>query len=112
MIVTCVYIHVKPEAINDFIEASAANHREALKESGNLRFDFVQQADDPCKFMLYEAYESEEASAAHKNTPHYLKWKEKVSDMMAEQRFGVRYNILQPNDKEKWQSHSGFQSYH
>ena len=68
----------------------------SVKEPGNLRFDFLQQPDDHCRFMLYEAYESETSAAAHKNTPHYLKWKETVQDMMAEPRKSVRYNILQP----------------
>lgn len=94
MIVTCVYVHVRPESVKDFIEATSANHREAIKEPGNLRFDFVQQADNPFQFMLYEAYESEEASAAHKNTPHYLLWRDAVKDMMHEPRKGVKYNIL------------------
>src|SRR4030065_2200138 len=102
MIVTCVHVHVKPDALEEFIKASAENHLASLKEPGNLRFDFVQQADDPCRFMLYEAYESEEASAAHKNTPHYLRWKESVQDLMAEPRKGAIYNILQPNDRAKW----------
>jgi autoinducer 2-degrading protein len=62
----------------------------------------IQKADDPDRFMLYEAYESEEAAAAHKNTEHYLKWRDQVSDMMAEPRAGVRYNIIQPADKSKW----------
>src|SRR5512136_218350 len=98
MIVTCVHIHVKPDAIKDFIKISTENHLEAVKEPGNLRFDFVQQADDPCRFMLYEAYETEDASAAHKSTPHYLKWKEAAQDMMAEPRKGIKYHILQPAD--------------
>jgi autoinducer 2-degrading protein len=102
MIVTCVYVHVKPEALDDFIKASATNHAESIKEPGNLRFDFVQQVDDPTHFMFYEAYESEEAAAAHKNTSHYLKWRETVQDMMAEPRKGVKYNVLHPNDKAKW----------
>jgi autoinducer 2-degrading protein len=96
MIVTCVYVHVKAGSVQEFISASALNHLEAVKEPGNLRFDFVQQSDDPCHFMIYEAYESDEASVAHKNTPHYLKWRESVQDMMAEPRKGVKYNILQP----------------
>lgn len=98
MIVTCVYVHVKPESVEDFIKASDENHLEAVKEKGNLRFDFIQQADDPCRFMLYEAYESEEASAAHKNTPHYLRWRDTVQNMMAEPRKGVKYKILQPSN--------------
>jgi len=102
MIVTCVYVHVKPDAVQDFIDATAANHFESVKEPGNLRFDFNQQSDDPCRFMIYEAYESDEAVAAHKNTDHYLKWRKTVSDQMAEARKGVKYNIIQPNDLSKW----------
>jgi autoinducer 2-degrading protein len=96
MIVTCVHVHVKPESVQEFIKASTANHLASVKEPGNLRFDFVQQADDPCRFMIYEAYESDEAAAAHKNTPHYLQWRDTVQTIMAEPRKGVKYNILQP----------------
>ncbi|MGB4292745.1 MAG: antibiotic biosynthesis monooxygenase [Bacteroidales bacterium] len=102
MIVTCVYVHVKPDMVDAFIKASTANHLESVKEPGNLRFDFLQQADDPCRFMIYEAYESEEAAAAHKNTPHYQTWRATVENMMAEPRKGVKYNILQPSDRSKW----------
>jgi (4S)-4-hydroxy-5-phosphonooxypentane-2,3-dione isomerase len=102
MIVTCVYVHVKPEAIQAFMDATLANHLESVKEPGNLRFDFIRQADDPCRFMLYEAYESEEAAAAHKKTPHYLKWRESVNDFMAEPRKGVKYEFIEPGNKTKW----------
>lgn len=102
MIVTCVYIGVKPESVKRFIEITAGNHRESVKEPGNLRFDLIQQADDPCKFMLYEAYESETAAASHKNTPHYLNWRELAEDMMAVPRHGVRYNIIEPKDRSEW----------
>lgn len=97
MIVTCVYVHVKPESIAGFIQATKENHFESVKEPGNLRFDLVQQADDPEKFMIYEAYESEAAAADHKNTIHYLKWRDDVKEMMAEPRQGVRYNIIEPH---------------
>lgn len=96
MTVTCVHIRVRPEAIEEFIRASTANHLEAIREPGNICFDFVQQADDKTKFMLYEAYETEEAAAAHKNTAHYLAWRDAVKDMMAEPRYGVKYTILMP----------------
>jgi autoinducer 2-degrading protein len=102
MIVTCVYVTVKSGDIQKFIEASDANHFESVKEPGNLRFDFIQQADDPCRFMIYEAYESDEAAVAHKATPHYLKWRDSVAGMMAEPRKGVKYNILQPSERSKW----------
>jgi autoinducer 2-degrading protein len=102
MIVTCVYIHVKPDAIDRFLELTTLNHLESVKEPGNLRFDLVRQSNDSCRFMLYEAYESEEEALAHKNTLHYLKWRDAVNDLMAEPRVGVRYDIILPNDKSKW----------
>jgi len=97
MIVTCVYVHVKPEFITAFIEATKANHLESVKEPGNIRFDFVQQADDPCRFLIYEAYISEEAAAAHKATAHYLLWRDAVADWMAEPRKGVKYGFVAPS---------------
>lgn len=102
MIVTCVHVHVKPEAVEAFVEASIVNHNGSVKEPGNLRFDFVQLADDPTRFMFYEAYESDEAAAAHKTTDHYLQWRDTVKDMMAEPRYGIRYNILEPKERSEW----------
>ena len=102
MIVNCVYIHVKNDAISRFVEVTTANHKESVKEKGNLRFDLIQQADDPCHFMLYEAYQNEDAAANHKLTPHYFKWREDVKDLMAVPREGVRYNIIEPNDPSEW----------
>ena len=102
MIVTFVHVWVKPEYIDDFIKASVENHLESVKEPGNLRFDLLQDANDPSKFVLYEAYDSDESSAAHKNTPHYLKWRETVANWMAKPREGVKHNIISPLDKTKW----------
>ena len=42
MYVTCVYVWVKPENVNDFIQASLENHNYSIKEPGNLRFDVLQ----------------------------------------------------------------------
>ena len=55
MIVTCVYVHVKPDVVDQFIEVTTANHHESVKEPGNLRFDVLPSMDDPCRFLLYEA---------------------------------------------------------
>jgi len=102
MIVNCVFVQVKQDVVTKFIDATLANHLETIKEKGNLRFDLIQQADDPCRFMIYEAFVSEEGAAEHKSTAHYLKWRDLVSDFMAEPRKGVKYNIIAPNDKSKW----------
>lgn len=96
MYVTVVYVKVKQENVDDFIKASEANHNASIKEPGNRRFDILQQPDAADSFILYEAYNSAEDAAAHKETPHYLAWRETVADWMAEPRKGISYNGLFP----------------
>ena len=102
MIVTCVHVHVKEDHVDDFINASIPNQQGSVQEPGNLRFDVLQSTTDPKKFLLYEAYESDEAAAAHKKTEHYLTWREMVADWMAQSREGVPYKVIQPLDRNKW----------
>jgi autoinducer 2-degrading protein len=96
MHVTFVHVHVKLEAIDAFIKATQANHVASVQEGGNCRFDVLQDAQDAGKFVLYEAYVSADAAAAHKQTAHYLTWREQVAPMMAKPRQGVLYNGLLP----------------
>lgn len=96
MIVTIVHIQVKPEHIDDFIRAITKNHHLSVKEQGNLRFDVLQKRDNPTEFAIYEAYENETAMAAHKETSHYMEWRDTVASWMAKPREGVRYNGLVP----------------
>lgn len=96
MQVTIVYVTVKPEHIADFIEASRHNHQASVEEPGNRRFDVLQSADDPARFVLYEAYESAADAARHKETDHYRKWRDTVADWMAEPRSGAPFNGLFP----------------
>jgi autoinducer 2-degrading protein len=96
MHVTIVQARVKPEHVADFIAATRLNHEGAVAEPGNRRFDILQAADDPTRFVLYEAYVSVAAAAAHKNTPHYLRWRDTVAPWMAAPRVGVSYQGLFP----------------
>jgi (4S)-4-hydroxy-5-phosphonooxypentane-2,3-dione isomerase len=94
MYVTLVHVHVKPGREDEFASASLENAAAALDEPGNVFFEILRQSDDPTRFVLYEAYETKEAAAAHKDTPHYQKWREAVADWMAEPRKGVVYEGL------------------
>jgi (4S)-4-hydroxy-5-phosphonooxypentane-2,3-dione isomerase len=98
MLVTCVHVEVKPEYIHDFISECKKNHLEAIKEPGNLRFDILQDAENPSVFLLYEAYLDESSSAAHKSTPHYMEWKQAVEHMMEKPRKGIKYQMLYPTN--------------
>ena len=102
MIVTFVHVWVKPMHVEDFIKASTENHRNSSQEPGNLRFDLLQDAHNPTKFMIYEAYECDEAAADHKETDHYKKWRDTVADWMAQPRKGDKHFIIAPSDKSLW----------
>ena len=102
MLVTCVTVYVKPEHVDDFIEASIANHEGSIQEPGNMRFDVLQCTNEPTRFLLYEAYASEEAAAAHKQTEHYLKWRDNASPWMAKPREGGTPPGVQPLDRSAW----------
>ncbi|MGR9053640.1 MAG: antibiotic biosynthesis monooxygenase [Gammaproteobacteria bacterium] len=96
MHVTLVHVHVKPEHIDDFIEATRLNHEASVQEDGNRRFDVLQSAENPARFVLYEAYVSADDASVHKQTAHYLTWRDTVADWMVEPRQGVSYHGLFP----------------
>lgn len=100
MHVTLVDVCVKPENVDDFIEATRANHIASVLEPGNLRFDVLQSPDDTSRFLLYEAYVSAEAATAHKQTAHYLRWRDAVAPWMAARRIGMPYRGLFPAASE------------
>jgi (4S)-4-hydroxy-5-phosphonooxypentane-2,3-dione isomerase len=101
MLVYQVQIHVKPESVAEFIQATIENARSSIQEPGIARFDFVQQQDDATRFVLTEAYHAPEAQAAHRETAHYTKWRDTVAPMMAEPRQPVKCNALFP-DPQNW----------
>ncbi len=104
MFVACVHVHVKPKHIEDFIAASLENAASTILERGNLRFDVLQQADDPERFILYEVYRDEEAAKSHKQTAHYARWREVVEAWMAQPRRGVQYKSCFPPREDQWKT--------
>ena len=98
MLVVHVHVQVKPECVEAFRKATIANAEASLKEPGIARFDVVQQADDPTRFVFVEVYRDEKAPAKHKETAHYAAWRDAVASMMAEPRSSVKYANVFPND--------------
>jgi (4S)-4-hydroxy-5-phosphonooxypentane-2,3-dione isomerase len=91
-----VYIHVKPEDVEAFKLATIENARGSMQEPGVARFDVVQHADDPTRFVLIEHYKMPEDQLKHRETAHYLKWRDAVADMMAEPRTAVKVVGIYP----------------
>jgi quinol monooxygenase YgiN len=97
LLVVHVNVRVKPEFVEAFKAATLENARNSIQEPGIARFDVVQQADDPTRFVLVEAYRTPDAPAQHKETAHYAAWRDTVAPMMAESRTSVKYANVTPD---------------
>ena len=98
MLIVHVHVHVKPEYLEAFRQATLENARASAQEPGVARFDFVQQQDDATRFVLVEAYRTSDAPAQHKETAHYKKWRGTVAPMMDEPRTSVKFTNVFPAD--------------
>ena len=96
-----VHVSVKPDYVDAFKQATTENASNSIKEAGVARFDVIQQEDDPTRFILVEVYKTADAPATHKQTSHYARWRDTVTEMMAEPRQGIKYTNVFPND-EHW----------
>ncbi len=101
MLIVMVHINVKPDCVEAFQAATLANAQNSVQEAGIARFDIVQQADDPNRFLLIEVYRNVEATAKHKETEHYKIWRDTVESMMAEPRRSLKYANVFP-DENGW----------
>jgi quinol monooxygenase YgiN len=98
MFVVHVHVHVKPDSVEAFKEATVENACNSVREPGIARFDVVQQLDDPTRFVLVEVYRTADDPARHKETAHYQTWRDVVADMMAEPRHSVKYGNVIPGE--------------
>ncbi len=96
MLIVHVYVHVKPEFVEAFRQATIENARQSVEEAGIARFDVIQQADDPTRFVLVEVYRTPKDPARHKETSHYQTWRDTVAKMMAEPRSSLKYANVFP----------------
>jgi (4S)-4-hydroxy-5-phosphonooxypentane-2,3-dione isomerase len=99
MLIIHVHVRVKPEHVEAFIEATTENAANSVKEPAIARFDVIQQADDPTRFVLVEVYRNLEGTVRHKETTHYRAWAARVADMLAEPRSRVTYGNVFPADQ-------------
>jgi autoinducer 2-degrading protein len=103
MLIVHVFVHVKPDTVDAFTAATLENARNSVQEPGIIRFDVVQQDDDPTRFLLIEIYRTAEDPGRHKETTHYAAWRDAVESMMAEPRRSVKYHARYPDAVHEWE---------
>jgi (4S)-4-hydroxy-5-phosphonooxypentane-2,3-dione isomerase len=77
MFVMLVKLQVKPELVTEFTAAILKNAALSVeRDPGCVRFDVLQQQDDPTRWLLYEVYDEEQAWVEHRKAPHFLTFME------------------------------------
>lgn len=94
MLVQLVHIQVKPDRIEDFLDAFRINFEGTTKEHGNLRFDVLQNPNDETRFSIFEVFTDEAAVDAHRKTPHYAKTVALLDDIMSGPRTKDFYRMM------------------
>jgi quinol monooxygenase YgiN len=94
MLIVHVHVNVKPESIEAFKTASIENAKNSVQEPGVIRFDVIQNNDDPTQFVLVEIYKTADDPAKHKETAHYKTWRDTVENMMASPRSSTKFHEL------------------
>ena len=107
MLIVHVHVRVRPERAADFMAATLVNARASLAEPGVLRFDVIQDNDDPDHVVLVEVYRDADAAAAHKQEPHYATWRDTVAEMMAELRASTKFSAFVPAGSDNWAAGAG-----
>ena len=100
MFIVHVFIHVNPENLEAFRLATLANVKNSLQEPGISRFDFLEEIEDPHRFMLVEVYYTPEDALKHKETGHYKTWRDTVAPMMATPRTSIKLSNIHPGDTD------------
>lgn len=102
MISIFVTLQIRPGFRGQFAEASLGDARGSVRdEPGCFRFDILADDSDPNRFHLYEVYEDQDALEAHRNAPHYKKWRDTVHDWFDGEPKRILMTTVFPSD-EGW----------
>ena len=105
-----MYVIIAPIQVQEghkgaFIEAVVEDARSSVNhEPGCLRFDVIQDANDPNRIWLYEVYKDEAAFQAHLQAPHLIKFRETTQAWRAAGPQGAgrgSSNVWPPDDEWK-----------
>lgn len=81
MISLLVTLEIQPDRVDDFIRFITEEAVDARdKEVGCLRFEISRSLDQANVFTLTELYRDMEALDKHRQTPHFLLFRERVKD--------------------------------
>jgi quinol monooxygenase YgiN len=93
-----VIAYVLENEIETFLQKTIECARATRSESGNLRYDILQNEDDPLCLVIYEVYRLKKDFLLHRETQHPVKWKTETKSMMAKPRERFRGHAVYFSD--------------
>lgn len=96
MFIWQVHHFIKPEEVENYKAATLENVRQSVLEPGILRFEMLQDKEDPTHFSLFEIYRDLEARQSHLETAHFKAWREVALQAFARKGYGHEFNLLAP----------------
>ena len=94
-----VTVKVKPDKREQFLAAIEDDSICSVRdEPGCVRFDVLQDRNDPDRYYFYEVYKDEAAFQAHTETPHLKRWRAAAEECLAEPSVAIRTNTVFPRD--------------
>ena len=101
MIALLVTIRIQPPHREAFMEAMLDDASHSVRdEPGCLRFDVLEDVDDPNRIFLYEVYRDEEALEAHRRAPHFLRWRDATRDWFDGEAVVEQASTVYPADED------------
>ena len=101
MFVQMVHIKVRPGRVEDFLKVFRINYEGTKQEPGNYRFDVLQDPEDETKFVIYEAFTSEDAVDEHRKTAHYLETVAGLENLLEGPRSKDFFRMVMPNSEDR-----------
>ncbi|MFJ9576860.1 putative quinol monooxygenase [Streptomyces sp. NPDC101191] len=83
MIFIAVRFTARPEYADTWLDRVADFTNATREEPGNLFFDWSRSVDDPCQYVLLEAFADAEAGAAHVASAHFKAGLEVMGEAIA-----------------------------
>jgi len=96
MLIYQFHHYIKPEFVDAYKAATLENAKKTILEPGIIRFDVLQDQEDPTHFSLFEVYRDMAARESHLETEHFLFWKDLVlgQDMFARTGKGDEFEAI------------------
>lgn len=97
MIIVAGTLRIRPDQRRRAQRLARDMMRDSRAEAGCLEYTFSADLDDPELYWLYEAWESEEALAAHYQTAHMLAFREQLPELLTDDPDIQHFRVASPS---------------